>query len=729
MIALVGAMFVAMGSVSAAPASQSVAPIPGNACVANPGIMLGFTDNCDLDVRHFDSAANGLVVSDGSADVIGVTSPNNDSVWRITATSLAGTKTVNVTAPDNTNKPDDADSTDDVVGSLEVTVVGFAFKSLAVKGDADRRVQAGTQVTVVATVHSPHADAVVRLTVPTTGLSLLGDGTGAGTGTSQSQTKDVPATSSEDPPAVTRGTVEFVVNTAGAPAGEYTLTFTADNDGEFTTTPSSPIPVEDPENEEAAAKVTRLENSKQVSQALTLEIGDVGVGLSSATLSLGNSVNDIPYTADNEAVAATKTAPASDGKINMVISAFDSLGGKTNNGLVNQVIVIAPGGSVSLATGSAGTLVSNLSGATITGVNQSTGIVVEKPGTKAGMVTVYAIVSGTGGAATTAPETLNFSGSTTSIAVADATDTLRSVNVDDNGNPSTAESDHDTVTLAVTGMDDGGIVSDPGASYVITITDPDGKGVNSNKIAAEVGDYAGGKRVLTVTGKGSQSSPLAAGEYTVTLKGSLEASGMFAVAGSAAHIDLTVDDDAPTAVGQGIMFTVRVTDKDDGSGNPVVDGTVVTITASDVRGDNDSVLVLALQGVDNNSGTVTTKDGEATGRLVAVGPGSAVVTASSGAGFAVVVIESTAGMVEPEAMPEEEASLSCLSSLSGFSTWTCDVEASASEIFDWISSRGATALHLNSNRMWVRYSVVDGAMVPGSSDFMVTKSDILYISN
>ena len=30
---------------------------------------------------------------------------------------------------------------------------------------------------------------------------------------------------------------------------------------------------------------------------------------------------------------------------------------------------------------------------------------------------------------------------------------------------------------------------------------------------------------------------------------------------------------------------------------------------------------------------------------------------------------------------------------------------------------------------WVRYSVVDGTMVPGSSDFMVAENDILYISN
>ena len=80
-------------------------------------------------------------------------------------------------------------------------------------------------------------------------------------------------------------------------------------------------------------------------------------------------------------------------------------------------------------------------------------------------------------------------------------------------------------------------------------------------------------------------------------------------------------------------------------------------------------------------------------------------------------------------MPEEEASVACLSNLAGFSTWSCGVETSASEIFGFVSARGATAIHLWNGSAWVRYSVVDGTMVPGSSDFMVAENDILYISN
>ena len=77
----------------------------------------------------------------------------------------------------------------------------------------------------------------------------------------------------------------------------------------------------------------------------------------------------------------------------------------------------------------------------------------------------------------------------------------------------------------------------------------------------------------------------------------------------------------------------------------------------------------------------------------------------------------------------DEVSLDCLSALNGFSTWTCNVDSSASAIFGMLADRGATAVHLWNGTEWVRYSVVDGNEVPGSSDFAITEDDILYISN
>ncbi len=84
---------------------------------------------------------------------------------------------------------------------------------------------------------------------------------------------------------------------------------------------------------------------------------------------------------------------------------------------------------------------------------------------------------------------------------------------------------------------------------------------------------------------------------------------------------------------------------------------------------------------------------------------------------------------EAAAAADEAVSLACLSATNGFATYTCGVDSSASELFGLVSGRGATAVHLWNGSDWVRYSVVDGAMVPGSSDFTVTENDILYISN
>ena len=742
LVALLGAMFIAMGSVSAAD------------CTANPGITLGSGDNCTVvhdgaevvgsddntvvtvtnegDSPTTTSVDTGSDEDDASAGFIEVT---GNGELMINAVAIGEAMVTVITDYGDDDEVGGTGNNADTVIEYTVTVAGFAIKSLTVKGDNDRVVSAGPQLTVVAAVHSPGAIADIRLTVPTTGLSILDPGsTSSSTDdtTTQSQTKDVPAaTDPNATPPTTRGAVEFVVNTAGAPAGTYTLTFTADNDGNFATTSSNPTP--EPDNESAVERATRLENSKQDTRTLEITIGDPGTGLTSATLSLGNSAEDKPYTADNEAVAETGTAPAATGDgINLVIEAFDSLGGKSNAAVVDQVIVIAPGGEVSAGTGNTATVASNQSGATFTentadnnpadNVGSRMVINVKKAGgsgAKPGMVTVYAIVSGSGGAATTEPVTLNFSGKTSSISIGEAKDTLRSVNVDADDSGKVEDDERDSITLAVTGADDGGIANDPGEGFNITITGPDGKRVNSNKIEAMLATaYAGGKRDLTLTGKGAPGAALMAGEYTIMLKkGSLEASGMFSVAGSASDVMVSASATTSDTIGDVITVTAEITDAD---GNPVSDGTSVQFDVSSNTG---------LAAIGTGHMGKDTKDGMASVKYAVVGAGHSVVSATAGGATGVIVIDSTAGMVEEEAMPEEEASVSCLSELSGFATWSCGVEADASAIFDMVTGRGVSAIHLWNGSTWVRYSVVDDAMVPGSSDFMVTENDILYISN
>ncbi|MXY86925.1 MAG: hypothetical protein F4Y95_10680 [Chloroflexi bacterium] len=615
---------------------------------------------------------------------------------------------------------DTSDDTTETV-TYDVTVLGFGIKSLAIKDDSDNVVSAGPQVTVIATVHSSIATSVVRLTVPTTGLSIQNratDGT-LEDGTTQQQTRATGAAGTQ--------MVEFTVNTAGAPAGEYTLTFTADQDADF------------------ATKDGTSEGNKQETQTLTLTVGDPGMGLASATLSLGNSAKDLPFTDANEAVAETGSAAASGGSINLVVEVFDSLGGKANSSAVNQIIVIAPGGDISSshATGAAddadNVTAGGSSSATLNEVDvdtadgdsnaagdvgQRTGIKVSKTDGKPGTVTVYAIVSGPGGAARTEDVTLTFSGPAASMSIADATESLLSVNtIGDDPDTDAVETDaviKDTIKLQVSAEDTGGNSTDPPMGGVsIVITDPDGKRQGTSVIGrSQPTNGADGKFYITLTGEGSASKPLTAGNWTLTAKsGKLEAEATFAVAGAPADVAVSASQMTSDTIGDVITVTASVTDKD---GNTVSDGTKVTFSAS---GNN---AILAEIGTGHSDVGTTTKNGEASVKYAVVGAGTSVVSAVAGDATGVAVVISSAGTVEAAA---QEVGLDCLSSLTGFSSYTCSMGSSASELFGMLSGRGATAIHLWNGSMWVRYAVVDGAEIPGSSDFTVAEDDILYISN
>ena len=221
---------------------------------------------------------------------------------------------------------------------------------------------------------------------------------------------------------------------------------------------------------------------------------------------------------------------------------------------------------------------------------------------------------------------------------------------------------------------------------------------------------------------------LTPGEYTIKVTaGALSASGTFTVVSAADDVELVVEPMEPSVVGEELTATATVTDAE---GNPVADGTVVTFRASDLTGDADAVLV-----ADETSDA--TKGGEASVTLIAVGPGRAairaVVSDDATPERATVVVTSTAGapeVVEPEPVDCSAVGTEGLSATNGFATWSHDdCGTSASALFESLSGRGASAIHLWNGSAWVRYSVVDGEEVPGSSDFDVMDGDIVYISN
>ena len=727
MIALVGAMFVAMGSVGAVEDTNDRTVQAFGACVIDAGtgatnyLLVGDSCTIDIGANEVATSSDSTIVADPGLD------ESARSRHQLTALAVGS-----VTVTD-TNDVAGATTNDDQTIKIEVLAaptVSITFD------DTDATVKAGTTVVATVTTRGFSANHTVTVSVPSTGLVITGVSPATGDDALDASFDPLPGgvTSTQivvsdsegsdwqvADPSLDGLSATVTIRTTGTPNGEYPVSASvvsqdADDDDGSGNTPPTDILIQ------------------KASTTATLTVGEAGAGLASATLSLGMR------TATAEESGSDKAG--GDG-INLVLESFNSLGAKANSRDINTIIVSAIGSNniaIGTSTSAQGALTVTEASASTDTVKQKHTVTVSKntPGT----VDVVATVIGASGVATTETISLTFSGNpdTHSVAApADAlaqegdvfqpaveavTDTTPNDNIDQS--VEAKEAVEGGLKFEVTGSDDAGNQSAlTTAQITVRVLDADDKNVSSKfSITEEIKENSNGVVVVRV---GTGAAKLDAGTYKLETKLTGKDTQMtdFSVSGAVAAIELSVDDAAPSIVGQRIEFTAMVTDE---NGNPVADGTVVTITASDVRGDGDSVLVLALQGMDHNSGTAETKNGEVSGNLVAVGAGSAVVTATSGAGFGVVVVESTAGASD-SAMPEEEASVACLSNLAGFATWACGVESSASEIFGLVSGRGATALHLWNGSAWVRYSVVDGTMVPGSSDFMVAENDILYISN
>ena len=456
-------------------------------------------------------------------------------------------------------------------------------------------------------------------------------------------------------------------------------------------------------------------------------VGDAGVNAAAVDLSLANSSNDDPKTTANEYVAENGSTSAGD-SIWLKVAATNSLGNKSNNGGLNSLTIIAPGGDVSIVEpgpGDSNPLAAGTTSPDSATVNDPQDVMyvnVSKKGStpKPGTVNVYALLIGSDGAPRSETLPLHFTGSASTLELGDVANTGAGEQTEFTISAKDAGGSNATVnrvSFRVTKKDDGSSV---GQSVVKVEQSTQGKYTT---------DTDADDNSRQVTGLITTGSKAPAGVYTIAVSivgvADSTTTAELVVTGKATDVAVMTDKDE-VEIGKIVTVTAEVTDK---QGALVADGTKVNFVAAGAF----DLTAIDDDDVEEGGANVTTKDGMAEVRFVAVkgsGTSTIIVTAVNPDGSKASNTKSVMSVAtEEEAMPEEEASLSCLSSLSGFSTWTCDVEASASEIFDWISSRGATALHLNSNRMWVRYSVVDGAMVPGSSDFMVTKSDILYISN
>ena len=680
MIALVGAMFVAMGSAGAQTSGITIGSClawggdaPGTAANASTMNYLAVGDSCTVGANQAEAftstneAVVGAVAADPERSELSFTAASV-GVTELEAQVTNGPKYRITVIPEPTLIVGIADS-DNIVsnkapaGATAMTVTGRGI-------ELSRLPVAGTGLTVKSVgLYFVDADDRTATSFVSSVGPITDDRTDGHAGQRQFSVSDS-------------------LSIAGVANGDYTITASIDgeedNDQDNTATPNVDESTDDVR--------------EPVSGQATLTIGDPGSSPASATLALGNSKTASPYDPDSVTVPESGSTVAT-GDINLVWQINNSLGNAANSWELTTVQVVAPNAVVTP---------SELSG-------PKGQITVRSANNRARAVTVYLFATGSGGVAESDKITLTFTGGANTLSLGEPSSNLL--------NQMSADDDRDEITFSFGTTDSSGSSVDNPTNLHYAITGPDGKSVSTKSAIIpmqETGQTSAPESndVIKLTANASPLKPLAGGDYTLKVtSGALSTTADFVVVGKADTVAITTSEADEN--GQ-IDVTVEVTDA---MGNHVADGTPVMIESADLRGDNDRVLY-------RTSTTGKTKAGMAAATFIEIGPGRAAIIATADGKTDVARVTSNYGAEdEQEAMPEEEAGLSCLSSLSGFSTWTCDVEASASEIFDWISSRGATALHLNSNRMWVRYSVVDGAMVPGSSDFMVTKSDILYISN
>ena len=451
-----------------------------------------------------------------------------------------------------------------------------------------------------------------------------------------------------------------------------------------------------------------------------------------ATLSLGNSADENPNTTAKEAKPEDDTAKAGE-TIWLVLTVTDASGNPTPDANINGVTFVsfdattlevynatptAPGNPLNRSNATGATSGSNgIANHAVNAVAPEHTAHVKVGRATAGTVSIYARVDGTDNNPVSNVLTLKFTGASTEIAVSDAPDRLAQTGA--------KAGESDSFKVNVTGKDKNGNTGSLTATGLnLRVLDADGevaKNLTATATQAQTAAETDDETKVEIEVK-TDANPkkAAAGDYMleVLLNGNAKTKQTvaFSVSGPAANVAITADPETSSTVGEVVDLAATVTDA---NGTNVPDGTPVKFSAT--QGGGAAIISAA---------DTTTKDGMVTASLGVSSHGTTFVYATSGAARGTLTFVSSAGAPEPAPEPEPETvSLDCLSNLTQFSAYTCGVDSLASELFALLSTRGATAIHLNSGGSWVRYSIVDGSEVPGSSDFVVTTNDILYISN
>lgn len=226
---------------------------------------------------------------------------------------------------------------------------------------------------------------------------------------------------------------------------------------------------------------------------------------------------------------------------------------------------------------------------------------------------------------------------------------------------------------------------------------------------------------LTVTAADGAGTRLTPGVYTfeasIGSASTLKDTAQFTVVGPAADDGVTLTADPPRPAGRltDVTLTVSV---NDAAGNPVADGTDVSIALSPAGGGTASLH-------DPTRGeTLKTKNGMVSRNVVVVTGGTTVVTATAGGKVDTELITASAQAVG------ETHDITGLTRLSGFSGWTPTNDTTAGQLFASLETRGVGILWKwdPASESWSRYAETDGQPLPGANDnFAIARGDILYI--
>ena len=348
---------------------------------------------------------------------------------------------------------------------------------------------------------------------------------------------------------------------------------------------------------------------------------------------------------------------------------------------------------------------------------------------KAGRAVVTARVISAAGDTFTATRSVSITGPFHTLEIAEPSTGILNVGTPDAG---ADRDDRDLLYLAVAAQDAAGnsiTVPDTASlthggpraipTHRLTIIAPDGKrnpaGISArwarNPFGQGLAVDAAGNPLIEIDVDAVPSAALRSGEYTLEARVNRQNwSRAFRVGGGPAAIAF----DAPASVAilnARISVTVTVTDAE---GLPVVDGTPVTF--SEQRIGINPVLVLLSPATQRTSG------GKASVEMLVVNAGGAYVKATAGGIANLQPVRSAAAPVAPATT--ESLSVTARNS---FTTWLSERPVSASSLLSALTD--VSGVWLWTGERWVGYSIADGLLVPGSTDFNVELGSILWLSS